>query len=298
MPHIGELERGGANQSADTSSATAVSTVGSGEGWSVTNVSCRLSRHDRPLEDQFGRMTVAAVMDGTFRYRTTTGKAVLYPGAFLLGNANACFECAFDDANGDRCIAFNFDTTLFQEIAASSAGSHRFRFPMAMLPASRQTARLVVESALSVSGQSSRGAEELAIRLAENVVGVASGWREIAPSPTAREERRIRTVLRYIELHSDETPSLAALATMACMSKYHFLRSFRRIAGITPHQFLLWVRMHHAAVKVGLTSRSISSIAYETGFNDLSSFNERFKRVLGMNPGRFRASRAAMPAQA
>jgi hypothetical protein len=131
MQRPGPNGRSEAGEAADAAApVTLASTVASGDGWSITNVACRVGRLDRPLEDQFGRTTIATVVDGTFRYRTSTGKAVLYPGAFLLGNANACFECTFDDTHGDRCVAFNFDTPLFEEISASTAGSHRFRcFP-------------------------------------------------------------------------------------------------------------------------------------------------------------------------
>ena len=105
---------------------------------------------------------------------TSAGKALLYPGAFLLGNSGTCFECGHDHGVGDRCIAFHFDDAFFEEIASATAGTSRFRFAAAMLPASRTLALPVLKSALSASGHGLVAADELAIRLAEAVIGASS----------------------------------------------------------------------------------------------------------------------------
>lgn len=72
------------------------------------------------------------------------------------------------------------------------------------------------------------------------------------------------------------------------MSAYHFLRTFRNLVRMTPHQYLLHVRMNRAAVRLRLSDEPISSIAYEAGFNDLSTFNRRFRRLIGASPGAYR----------
>ena len=73
------------------------------------------------------------------------------------------------------------------------------------------------------------------------------------------------------------------------MSPYHFLRTFRQVAGMTPHQYVLRTRLHRAAVRLRRTDDAISAIAYDAGFNDLSTFNRRFRRVMGSSPGLYRA---------
>jgi AraC family transcriptional regulator len=68
------------------------------------------------------------------------------------------------------------------------------------------------------------------------------------------------------------------------MSKYHFLRTFKCVAGLSPYQFLLMVRMRRAAVRLVVSSETVSTIAFEAGFGDLSSFNKRFRYLFGMTP--------------
>ena len=73
------------------------------------------------------------------------------------------------------------------------------------------------------------------------------------------------------------------------MSPYHFLRTFRAVVGMTPHQFVLRTRLHRAAVRLRRSSAAISTIAFDAGFNDLSTFNRRFRRLMGASPRDYRA---------
>jgi AraC family transcriptional regulator len=92
-----------------------------------------------------------------------------------------------------------------------------------------------------------------------------------------------------IEARADEPLSLSELARAAAISPYHFLRTFRAIVGMTPHQFILHTRLHRAAVRLRRTADSISQIAFAAGFNDLSSFNRLFARIMGTRPSVYRA---------
>ena len=79
------------------------------------------------------------------------------------------------------------------------------------------------------------------------------------------------------------------LAREAGMSPYHFLRTFRQVAGVTPHQYVLRTRLNRAAVRLRTCGEPISAIAFDAGFGDLSTFNRRFRRLMGCSPGAYRA---------
>jgi AraC-like DNA-binding protein len=115
------------------------------------------------------------------------------------------------------------------------------------------------------------------------------------PSASRRDERRITEAVRRIEMEaheiSHEQLSLTALARESAMSPYHFLRRFQQVVGMTPHQFVLRARLHRVAVRVRRSNEPISCIAFDAGFNDLSTFNRRFRRVIGVNPSAYRRQR-------
>ncbi len=272
--------------------APAARVIASGEGWGIAEYICCLGPHDRPFEERHEQVTIAAVVEGSFQYRCDAGEALLHPGAFLLGNAGHCFECGHEHGTGDRCLAFHFAPSYFEEIAATAAGTSRFRFPAAKLPMARALTLPVIESEIVAGGGARIVLDEWAISLAETVIATLSGVRRAGAAPSARDQRRISAVLRHMESHADEPLDLDGLASVAAMSKYHFLRIFRRVVGMTPYLFLLDVRMRRAAVRLCTTLEPIGTIAFEAGFGDLSTFNGRFRALFGMNPGALRKARA------
>ena len=271
--------------------APAARNVASGKGWQVNDFVCTLGPHDRKFEEQHGGVTIAIVRQGSFLYRSKSGRSLMYPGSLLLGNAGACFECGHDHGAGDRCLAFNYSRQLFAEIAAANTGSSRFRFPATMLPALRHLAGLVVKVEARSPKANPLQMEELAIELAEGVLSTLSGRVAESADPPARDRQRISDVLRHIE-ESAETPlDLASLAQVARMSRYHFLRTFRRALGVTPYQLLLNLRMRRAAIALATSAAPVAAIAFASGFGDLSTFNARFRQVVGTTPGAFRSAR-------
>src|ERR687885_1403814 len=110
--------------------------LASGPGWSVSDVICTASPADRPFEEQHEAVCIAAVVEGTFQYRSTQGAGVLAPGAILLGNYGDCFECGHEHAAGDRCVAFHFAPDYLESVAAAVPGARGTAFSLAHLPPS------------------------------------------------------------------------------------------------------------------------------------------------------------------
>jgi len=63
--------------------APAVRALCRGREWSVSEYLCTAGPHDRPFEERHHGVSIAAVIEGTFTYRTDSGTAMLHPGAFL-----------------------------------------------------------------------------------------------------------------------------------------------------------------------------------------------------------------------
>lgn len=263
--------------------------IETGRGWRVAEYVCHCGPADRAFEERHDAFTIAAVVDGLFTYRSDTGTTLLHSGAVLLGNHGACFECGHDHSTGDRCIAFHFEPDYFAEVAASAAGASWFRFPVGALPAQAT----MVQWLARVEARLARGAKleagDVASQLIEFVIGNVSGASPTAVRMSGRDERRVTQALEFIEQHSTEDFDLDTLAAVATMSKYHFLRTFRRAVGMTPYQCLLSVRMRSAVRLLLASSAPVSSIAFEVGFGDLSTFNGRFRDHFGESPTAFRA---------
>lgn len=63
---------------------------------------------------------------------------------------------------------------------------------------------------------------------------------------------------------------------------------FTRVFGLTPHQYLIRCRLRHAAQLLAEDSMTVTDVALEIGFGDLSNFVRTFGQAAGVSPLRFR----------
>jgi AraC-like DNA-binding protein len=260
--------------------------LASGAGWRVDDVVCTAGPHDLPFEERHEAVSIAAVTAGTFQYRSSAGRAVMTPGALLLGNAGTCFECGHEHGVGDRCLSFQYRPSCLDEIAAAVPGVRRTRFGVPRLPPSERLMPLIA-AAVGATGDTA-ALEETALTFAATVMALLSESEPELAQPSPRDERRICEAVRLVETQIEEPLGLSDLARAVAMSPYHFLRSFRRVVGMTPHQYLLALRLKRAAVRLRQSREPIATIAYECGFGDLSEFNRRFRRIMGLSPSLYR----------
>src|ERR1700741_1652568 len=81
-------------------------------------------------------------------------------------------------------------------------------------------------------------------------------------------------------------PQVNRVAKERSMSEFHFYRCFKQVYGISPYQYMLMKRLQHANVLLNEEGKTISSIASECGFPDLSTFSKAFKRKFGFSPSK------------
>jgi AraC family transcriptional regulator of adaptative response/methylated-DNA-[protein]-cysteine methyltransferase len=109
--------------------------------------------------------------------------------------------------------------------------------------------------------------------------------RPLGPADAAEE--RIREACRYIEEHCDETLTIQILAARAGLSAFHFQRTFKAAAGVTPKQFQAAART--ARLKNGLrNAKEVTEAVYEAGYGSASRVYEHADAWLGMTPRQYR----------
>jgi|RhiMethySRZTD1v2_1073278.scaffolds.fasta_scaffold03638_9 AraC-like DNA-binding protein len=264
-----------------------------GPGWSVSDVVFRAASERSRFEARHEGIVIAAVTAGNFGYRSSRGRVTLMPGALLLGNADDAFECRYERSLGDRCISFDYTVECFENAVGALSGARKFAFPIHRLPPTPAVvARAAAIEAASTVADAAQF-EELALRLAGDVVSTLAGTPQAGVPASSRDEIRIVDALHLIEARYSEPLSVTSLAATVRMSPYHFLRVFRAVAGVTPHQYLVRTRLRRAAVALATSDESIAAIAFTQGFGDLSTFVATFRRMFGLAPRDYRAAERA-----
>lgn len=100
----------------------------------------------------------------------------------------------------------------------------------------------------------------------------------------------IEEVRNYILDNPEKDLSLEQLAQRARLSPYHFLRQFRSVVGMTPHEYLIACRLNIAKFYLVTSSVSVKEIAFSCGFSCVSNFCTCFKQKIGMTPSEYRVS--------
>jgi AraC family transcriptional regulator len=264
--------------------------IAAGRGWRVSDIEFRADTEACLLEDRHEYFLIAAIIEGSFRYRSTHGSAILTPGALLLGNAGDPFECTYEHTLGDRCISFYYTPDFFDDVARTLPIAGRLDFGAHRIPpTSAMIALTAAVEAESASGDALL-AEEVALQIAGGVLTLLNDATQSGRQPSRRDENRIMDALQLIEARYSEQLSIAELARETCMSLYHFLRVFRDVVGVTPYQFLVRTRLRHAAIGLATTDQPVSAIALANGFGDLSTFISTFRRVFGLAPREYRTA--------
>lgn len=140
-----------------------------------------------------------------------------------------------------------------------------------------------------------RYVQSLLRTFAEYYVGNYSNYHTLADEnpPSRIGEDQIETVRTFILSNLDEPLTIEDLAAEVNMSKFYFLKEFKKAAGKTPYQFLMEVKMTRATEWIEDRSLSLADLAIRLGFSDQSHFSRVFKTHFGDSPGNYRKRLAA-----
>ena len=98
----------------------------------------------------------------------------------------------------------------------------------------------------------------------------------------------VEHVISFVHTHYAENISIDDMLQGIPVSKYHFIRSFKRTMGITPYHYLTNYRITQAKTLLRSDERTVGEIAEACGFADTSNFIVQFRKYTGQNPLQYR----------
>jgi AraC family transcriptional regulator len=257
----------------------------------VVDYRCDAGPADEPYTEVHDMHSVSYVRRGSFGYRVRGATFELVTGSLLIGRPGDEYVCTHDHhVCGDECLSFRIDPALVESIGDQDTVWRTGGVPP--LPELMVLGELAQAAA---DGRSDLGLDEIGLLFAARFVEVVSGRTHPAPASRARERRRAVDAALWLDAHAHQPLDLEAAAQEAGVSPFHFLRSFASVLGVTPHQYLVRTRLRRAARLLAEDTRSITSIAFDVGFGDLSNFVRTFRRAAGVSPRGFRRAARGDP---
>jgi AraC family transcriptional regulator len=245
---------------------------------------CDAKPDDRSYVETYRGFSISYVRAGTFGCQTRGRTYELVAGSVLVGYPGDDYLCTHDHHPcGDVCLSFQLGPELVELL-----GDHRAVWRSGAIPPLPELMVVGELAGASAAGVSDIALDEVGMLFAARFVQRVSGHARGSLTARSVDRRRAIESALWIDEHAHEPVSLESAARQANLSPFHFLRLFARVLGVTPHQYLVRSRLRRAARLLTDSARSVTEVAFDAGFADVSNFVRTFHRAAGLSPRGFR----------
>jgi AraC family transcriptional regulator len=242
---------------------------------------------------------------GSFRLQGESGSYMAEPMSVLLLNRNERYTVTHPVAHEDRSTVISIRASLVLEILQN----------LNLFP-SCESEMLFSSSRVHISARQFYLHRELfhmttlpnADRMAieEAAIALAASLLAIARATTGKSDRRMRAstnrahrtlveqVKRELAVGLGTSIALGELAYRVCSTPFHMCRVFRKVTGQPIHQYHLAQRIRTAMEYLWEGWENLTDLAFELGFSGHAHFSDTFRRLTGISPTQYRATRTGI----
>ncbi len=217
--------------------------------------------------------SAARIQVGTEEFHVENAVVCVPRGEVLAGSAGQMIHC---DA---LLVESSAEATLMQQLEMSEHHLHR---PWVMDDAA------VVEQFKSLRDVVVRQDEVDAQR--ERIAKFLLSSAGATPASSSRP-KVVSAAIADMRANLASSINLATLSERNQISRFHLIRVFKRAMGITPHQYLIHLRVAEATDRLLRGETNLAEIATACGFADHSHLHRHFKKIVGMTPGQYRETK-------
>ena len=294
---------------AEALSPIAVNPVGTGDfGRRHVILNGRTSKPMR-IASFTGPFSIKSVVAGRATWETSAGRYALTPGRHLILDRGTNYSLTIDGGDDVETFCVFFQDGFIEDAwrALIEPEAKLLDHPLeraesfALLEATHDSGdapgpqlaalhRLVQEGhvgAMRLSGALQDAALSVVNR-SSTLTRMSRRLPVMRPATRRELVRRLHQARDFMRSGLGDSLSLDAIARAACLSPFHFHRSFRAFFDETPHQFVIRLRLDHAADRLRRTNAPVTDIALALGFESPAHFSRAFKSRFGSSPQAYR----------
>lgn len=241
------------------------------------------------------------IVEGEFAILLNNTTYHLNPGDFILINMNQLHHYQYAEKRHDKCrrILMWVSKSYLDALTGStldlstcfSSSTPAWHFPVHQ----REHLGKYMTNLLYLAGDDKTNPAEVAVLEKAYMALFFVSLNQLCshpefsfPTEQIHNNPMIRTLTNFINAHIGESITLDMLAQQANLSKYHFVRIFKELTGMTVHDFINHKRIIKACEMIW-DGEPLGDIYERCGFSDYSSFFRNFKAIYGISPSEFKA---------
>jgi len=261
-------------------------------------------------DEHVGCLSFKTVLMGEEWYGVNNNRLAIRPGQFLILNDDQTYSCNIAGTEKVRSFSvffkngfaasvlqdtFNSEGGLLDNYALSDSAIPEFFQTLNNFDQELQQHLSGLIASLENFGYDASMVDEYLIFLLRYLLRVHNKDRSRSSNVQAiklstKTELYKRLCIAKDILHSSfmENPGLDFISASACLSVPQLVRQFKAVFHITPYQYLIRLKLEHAARLLKQTNNPIHSVTWMCGFEDTSAFCRAFKSQYGLSPVGFR----------
>lgn len=248
------------------------------------------------------------IQTGFFEYRSFRRQEEVHTGRILISKPGFPYTIRHVDNQPDTTTTFRFKPAFLQQLIlnyAREAGwflqnpdvhsivinsnaaldhlHHLFLQQVSSLEKTGESIHHVAADKLYI--------DDLVLHLLDTIMHKLGNVAAVAPLPDALKLYHLPVIelaQDYLLQHFREDISLQQLAEHCHTSLFHFSRIFKAVLGVSPHQYLLGIRLHQAKRLLADTQQPVSEVAFACGFNSLEHFATAYRKKYNVSPSTYR----------
>jgi AraC family transcriptional regulator len=260
-----------------------------------------------------GCLSIKTILHGEEWYGIDNRRIAIRPGQFLILNNDQPYSCQIHRGEGAKVLSVFFEQTFAASVFHDRQNSEeqlldnpepnsketpaffQTLHPMDE-PLNHQLTTLIKK--LDTEGYDRSQTDEHLTFILQHLLNTHKKETSLkdqvnAVKASTKNELFKRLCIAKDILHSDfqQPLDISRLGKAACLSTPQLIRQFKTVFQQTPHQYLVAIRLQHAAQRLKTSTTPINDLAWQCGFNDPSAFCRAFRAAYGLSPHRYREAR-------